>query len=332
MLLSTLKSFFEGREDLFRELYIHDKVEEWKEYPVVYIDYSFIEYKRGIEKFEIDLLSRLKIIASSYELDDIPFHTVPSFFTEMIMRLHKKLGAVVVLIDEYDKPLVDLLNEEKQFEKNRNLLRGLYASIKGLDQYLRFVMLTGVSRFSKVGVFSGLNNLRDITLSESYSDIVGFSQMELENNFASYLNKAAEKFLITTGALLEQIKEQYNGYSWNGKSKLYNPFSLLNFFLDLDWSNYWFSTGTPTFLIDIAKKQKALPETLENIVATDLEGYSADATKIPLPAILFQTGYLTIKEVGFDGIATYYRLGYPNREVRDSFTTYVSLGCVYAKG
>ncbi len=322
LLLSTLKSFFEGREDLFKGLFIHDKVKEWKKYPVVYIDYSLVDYKNGKANFNKSLLNFLHSIASNYELE-INKDLVYDFFYELIQQLHHQYGKVVVLIDEYDKPMIDMLTKEKLFEENRDILRGLYASLKGLDPYLRFVMLTGVSRFSKVGVFSGLNNLNDISLTEGMSCIVGFNQKELQQYFAAYLRGLKLRYNCSEEKLLLDIKQYYNGFSWDGLQKLYNPFSILKFMKDQRFDNYWFSTGTPTFLIDIAKKQKALPEALENIVATDLEGYSADATNIPLPAILFQTGYLTIKEIGFDGIATYYRLGYPNREVRDSFTTFL---------
>lgn len=322
LLLSTLKSFFEGREDLFRGLYLHKKVKEWKKSPVLYIDYSLIEYRIDAPTFRDSLLSYLRSLARNYNLV-IDETIVPNYFRELILRLHEQYGQVVILVDEYDKPLVDTLNDEKKFEENRDILNGLYGSIKGLDNELRFVFLTGVSRFAKVGIFSGLNNLDDISTNEKFSNIVGFSQGELERYFPEYIEKLRQKFQLSPESIMEHIKFWYNGFSWDGETRLYNPFSILNLFNKKAFENYWFTSGTPSFLMRLLKKEKQLPETFENLMVHDLTGSSMNAGSVPLLPLLFQTGYLTIDRVVYEGIRKRYVLNYPNEEVRYSFLTHV---------
>jgi hypothetical protein len=322
LLLSTLKSFFEGREELFRGLYVHAKEDEWKKHPVVYIDYSFVQYQEGKKLFKESLLNHLQRIAEIYSLS-LSKNIIQDAFVELVQSLYEQFGQVVVLIDEYDKPLVDTLTHENRFEENREVLRGLYGSLKGLDGYLRFVMLTGVSRFAKVGVFSGLNNLEDISMDRTFATILGFTQEELERYFQPYFDSVEERLGYDRDFLLKNIREHYNGYSWDGEQRLYNPFSILNFFKEKEFGNYWFSTGTPTFLIDLVKQQKELPENLETTVVSDLIGHSASLKTLPLHALLFQTGYLTVRKIERDGIYRYYHLGYPNREVQHAFTTYL---------
>lgn len=322
LLLSTLKAFFEGREELFRGLYLHGQVKEWKKQPVVHIDYSLVSYKDGKSIFQQSLLNHLQDIASDYGLT-LENSILGDAFTELVRTLHSQYGKVVVLVDEYDKAMVDTLTNEDQFEENRAVLRDLYGAMKGLDEYFRFVMLTGVSRFAKVSVFSGLNNLEDISMDSAFSNIVGFTQEELEANFEPRLKKVQEKFDLSWEALMEQYKYQYNGYSWDGQSTLYNPFSVLKSLKEQDFGNYWFSTGTPTFLIDLIRKQKELPEGLERVTVSDLTGHSANLKTLPLHALLFQTGYLTVKHAEYDGFNRYFHLGYPNREVQHAFTTYL---------
>jgi len=189
LLLTTLKSFFLGKKELFKDLYIYDKEKDWAFYPVVHIDYSLVDYSTSLEIFNISLLENLQTIAREYDLE-LKNTVIANAFKELVIALAKKYKSkVVVLVDEYDKPLVDTLTEPKQFEENRKLLRNLYGSMKGLDNYLRFVMLTGVSRFSKVSVFSGMNNLDDISMNKDYSTLVGFTQVELETYFKDYLSK-----------------------------------------------------------------------------------------------------------------------------------------------
>ena len=322
LLLSTLKSFFEGREDLFRGLYIHGKVKEWKQYPVVYIDYSLVEYKKGSAIFEKSLLEYLQSTALKNELE-IQESIIPNFFRKLIELLYSKYGQVVVLIDEYDKPLVDLLSKEYQFKENQEVLRGLYGNLKSLDPYLRFVMLTGVSRFSKVGIFSGLNNLDDISLSPAFVEITGFSSDDLSHYFAGYIDSLKANYKMEASDLMKDIKLFYNGFSWDGIHKLYNPFSILKLMKDQRFDYYWFSTGTPSFLIDLVKEQKHLPENFENQAVTDLEGSASTNKAFPLLPLLFQTGYLTIAKRERIGVRDRYYLNYPNEEVRFAFLTHL---------
>jgi len=323
-LLSTLKAFFEGKSDLFEGLYLGDNFTDWQEHPVIHLDYSNIVYQQGVIIFEQSLLNNLKLIAKRYEVHS-DFEVARDFFSDLVEKLHEKFGRkVVLLIDEYDKPLIDNLLEPKKFKQNQGILRGLYSNIKGLDAHLKFVMLTGVSRFSKIGIFSGLNNLEDISVDDRYHSIVGFSQQEVEHYFPAYIQALVAKTGVTLRELKQHIKFWYNGFSWDGEHRLYNPFSLFNLFHKRVFANYWFSTGTPTFLIDLIRSQKQLPESFENIRTYDLEGAAENFKEFPLIPILFQTGYLTIQKIDFDGLRPVYQLTYPNDEVRHSLLSYIA--------
>jgi len=272
LLLTTLKSFFLGKKELFKDLYIYEQEKDWTFYPVIHIDYSLVDYSTSLEIFNISLLENLQTIAKEYEIE-LKNTVIANAFKELILALSKKYNKkVVVLVDEYDKPLVDTLTNKQKFEENRNVLRNLYGTMKGLDGHLRFVMLTGVSRFSKVSVFSGMNNLDDISMNKAYSTLVGFTQTELETYFKDHLAKLATTFSKSVPEILRPVKEWYNGFSFDGINKLYNPFSILKLFTEYQFRNYWFSTGTPTFLIDLIKKQKQLPEEFEHKKVNDLEG------------------------------------------------------------
>jgi len=324
LLLTTLKSFFQGKKELFKGLYIYDKVMDWTSYPVIHIDYSKVNYRDTKEIFTSSMLAHFQEIGNEYQVT-ITKKDISTAFNELVLKLHEKYQQkVVVLVDEYDKPLVDSLTKPEEFERNRLILSSLYGSMKAHDSYLRFVMLTGVSRFSKVSVFSGMNNLTDISQNEDFSTLVGFTQAELENYFSDYLAILANKFKLSIAELLPGIKEWYNGFSFDGENKLYNPFSILALFTEFEFRNYWFSTGTPTFLIDLIKKQKQLPEEFEHLKVNDLTGSSQQIKNFPLIPLLYQTGYLTIEKAGRDGLRPYYFLNYPNEEVRYSFLTYIT--------
>jgi len=325
LLLSTLKAYFEGKAELFKGLFVYDKVKTWKKYPIIQLDYALIQYNKDTNTFETSLLSYLKSIAKDYGLI-IEETIIPNYFTSLVMQLHKAHGPVVILVDEYDKPLVDSLTNEEQFYENRKVISGLYGTMKSLDPYLQFVMLTGVSRFAKVNVFSGMNNLDDISMSAKYSQIVGFSQEEIEQYFQAYLQDIQDKFSTSKDILLANIRLQYNGFSWDGKNRLYNPFSFIKFLADQEFGNYWFATGTPSFLIQLIKEQKQLPERFENTKTNDLVGGGVNIKKLPLLALLFQTGYLTISKIEYDGFQQRFYLDYPNEEVRHSFLTYLLAG------
>ena len=227
-------------------------------------------------------------------------------FRELIERLRERAGRqVVVLVDEYDKPILDALAEPEVALASRNFLRGFYGMIKECDEHIRFCFLTGVSKFSKAGLFSGFNNLNDITLDRRYGTICGYTDEDLDTVFAPELE----------GLDRDGIRRWYSGYSWRGPERVYNPFDILQLFDKREFGNYWFETGTPTFLTDLLARRRISPPALEGLVAGDDLLSAFDVYRIEPEALLFQTGYLTIAEEVRLGDEPVYRLGYPNHEV-----------------
>ena len=324
LLLSTLKAYFLGQKELFKGLAI-EKLEEaekgkreiWQEYPVLYLDFN-----TGIYDTKEGLLNRLTSFLCEYEkiygsigLD------LPDRFQNLIKAAYEKTGRqAVILIDEYDKPLLQTMwKDEALNETYRTILKGFFGVIKSADQYLRFAFLTGVTKFSKVSIFSDLNNLRDLSLLSDYSAVCGISQEELEADFQPEIEALAENNSLTYEEALTKLKQRYDGYKFSEDGKnMYNPFSLLNVFADGRMRDYWFATGTPTFLVEYLKKAYYnIPDLDGNVKMNEsgLEAYRADAIN-PLP-ILFQSGYLTIKD--YNDFSRLYRLGFPNDEVRYGF-------------
>lgn len=232
----------------------------------------------------------------------------------------------MVLIDEYDKPIIDKIEDRDIIRENREVLKDFYSILKRSDQHLQFVFLTGVSKFSQVSVCSGLNNLNDITMDHRYACLTGCTQEELESNFKEHLVHLAQSLKMEMPVLMEEIKSWYNGYSWDGKIYLYNPFSLLNLFSKNQFGNYWFTSGTPTFLVRLIKEKQS------NII--EFDGKSVDNTvfdsfdidNISIAPLLFQTGYLTVKQVKMFGVRHKYILSYPNEEVKESFLKHLLAG------
>jgi hypothetical protein len=241
-------------------------------------------------------------------------------FDELIECLYRKTGRqVVVLIDEYDMPLLDALNNPTELEAIRNFLQSFYKVLKGTDGFLRFVFLTGVSKFAKVSIFSGMNSPNDITMNKQYAAICGYTQEELEDNFKEYIHDFAQELQITDDETIESIRNWYNGYSWDGITTVYNPFSTLLMFENKVLTNHWFSSGTPTFLINQIKKRNDVKYLLEpvHISPDGFDNFEPDSISTKL--LLFQTGYLTIKSVSKSRFGQLqYTLGIPNEEVRKS--------------
>ena len=316
LFLSTLRSYFEGRKDLFEGLAISKTETEWKEYPVFYFDFTGKNYETVddvILKIDDTISGLEKIYGKNTESTDIAIR-----FKNAIEAAYKKTGQqVVVLVDEYDKPLLQNVDNLEEEDKIRSVLKGFYGNLKGEDQYLRFVFITGVTRFDKMSIFSDLNNLRDISLSKEFSAICGISQEELEENFVPEIEHMAEKNGYSKEECLAELKKNYDGYhfSQDVQTDIYNPFSLLNAFADMNFGSYWFSTGTPTFLtkmmLDMSFDYKTLEEGID-VDSRSLEEYRLNSTE-PVP-LLYQTGYLTIKnyEKDFDS----YTIGVPNEEVK----------------
>ncbi|MDR2757405.1 MAG: AAA family ATPase, partial [Planctomycetaceae bacterium] len=319
LLVSTMEAIFKGRKELFDGLYIYDKWDWSQNYPVIRIDWTRINLST-VDKMEISLCRYLRSIAQRYKITLLG-ETVSDCFDELIMLLYEQTGEkVVVLIDEYDKPITSHLFDS-QLDIIRKTVHDFYQVLKGSDEYLRFIFLTGVSKFSGLSIFSALNNLNDITLHKQFVSICGYTQEELENNFPEYIDSVADYLNMTKEKVLEQIRYWYNGYTWDGKTAIYNPFSTLMFFYAQHFNDYWFNTGTPTFLIDIIQRRNRTNTILEPFVVSDniFKGYSLpDIEETPL---LFQTGYLTIRHKELiDGIPRY-TLGVPNSEVNKAFLT-----------
>ncbi|MEL3906924.1 MAG: ATP-binding protein [Treponema sp.] len=326
LFLSALKAYFLGQKELFKGLAI-EKLEEaqagsrdiWQEYPVLYLDFNPAKYETR-EDLEGILHTHLCLWEKEHgaEPSETGFSTR---FAGIIRRAYEKTGKqVVVLVDEYDKPLLQTMHDDPELnETYRKILKGFYAVIKSSDQYVRFAFLTGVTKFSKVSVFSDLNNLRDISLEESYAGICGVTETELKEVFQPEIQALGERQSLSYGETLDALKQWYDGYLFHpDKEGMYNPFSLLNAFAKREFGSYWFATGTPTFLVEyLQKAYYYIPDLEDNVQADEhgLNDYRADPI-LPIP-ILFQAGYLTIK--GYNKFSKLYRLGFPNDEVRYGF-------------
>ncbi len=322
LMISTLQALFEGKKHLFKDLWIEDKWDFEETNPAILFNFNDMSFKDiGVLK-SINQSIQEQAQRHSIELE---LEGVGILFSELIKKLHKKTGKkVVILIDEYDKPIVDFLDEIGKAEIHRDILKSFYGILKPNDEHIKFLIFTGVSKFAKVSVFSDLNHLNDITIDRNYSGITGITQKELELTFSEELNVLPALNKSTNKSFYDEIKRWYNGYSWLGES-VYNPFSLLNFFNKNGiFQNFWrptlrFSTGTPTWLIKQIMKRKEFD--FENFDASqsDLDTFQMDVLN-PI-ALLFQTGYLTIKS--YSSRSMLYTMGYPNQEVRTSLTDHL---------
>jgi len=320
LLVSTLSEIFSGNQALFQGLYIYDKI-EWQSHPVIHIDFSAIDFSTDtvLRESLFDLLDGLN---ADYQLG-VEKRGFKAYFRKIIQALSEKNGKVVVLIDEYDKPIVDHIDDIERATKNREVLREFFGVLKPCDAFLRFVFLTGVSKFSRVSIFSELNNIRDITLSKQFATLLGYTQTELESYFDKYIQSLCFELGIKKADLLAKIKTWYDGYSWNAKDKLYNPFSILNLFAEQRFSNYWFATGTPSFLIKLIKNTQRDVTAFENQKISEIIFDSYNIESLNIFALLFQTGYLTITEIDQKSRTLQYVLNYPNFEVKEAFVTYL---------
>ncbi|MDD2558578.1 MAG: ATP-binding protein [Desulfuromonadaceae bacterium] len=313
VLVSTLQSLFEGRKELFEGLYIQDKWDWNTTYPVIKISFG------GVAR-DLHAMHRMVggIMRSNQERLEVTCQHPEDggvCLRELIEKAHTKYGEkVVILVDEYDKLIVDNLDQPEVAKQGREVLRDLYATIKDSDEHVKFAFITGVSKFSKVSVFSGLNNLNDISLDERYATVCGYTQHDLNTTFAAHLQ----------GADMDKVRQWYNGYNFLGEP-VYNPFDIL-LFIDKGkvFENYWFATGTPTFLIKLIEQNDYYIPLLENVRVSKSLIDSYDIEDIELEPILFQAGYLTIKEVIPLSYGTEYILGFPNKEVSISFNDHVA--------
>ena len=319
--LSTLKAIFQGKKELFQGLAIYDKPYDWKPYPVIHIDMN----GRNLNTVEA-LENSLRNIIAEQALDlQIPLEMEDS--AAMFQKLLKKAAVnspVVVLVDEYDKPILNNITEPnaKEFLK---VLKAFYSVIKARADIIRFAFITGVSKFCHVSLFSDLNNLQDLSLNADYAEMLGYTQTEFETNFAEWITATEKKQDLPHEEFLAEIKSWYDGYKFHAKAEsVYNPVSLANFFINGgEFRNYWFETGTPTFLLNLIRQKRI---NLEQVLAEPVSAYtlsSFEIDDIPPVTLMLQTGYLTIKSAETISRRIRYRLDFPNHEVKESFNVWL---------
>lgn len=326
LLISTLEEIFLGNKELFQGLWLYTSDYQWESHPVIRFDFSLrqaesaADLKVAIEEFVQDIAQAYGIAVKGSDYQ--------SLFIDLIRQLAQK-NKVVILIDEYDYPIIDNISNPALAVELREVLKGLYTVMKGMDRYLRFIFLTGVSKFSRVGVFSGLNNLKDITIDDRFASLPGITQNELEAYFPEYIERFAARKGVARQMLLHDIKEWYNGFRFSKEGEsVYNPFSLL-LLLDMqDFRNYWFESATPTFLIKLMKERNFDLRQLSHLQVSELAFSSYEIDQLQLLPLLFQTGYLTIK--GYNPTRRLYDLYYPNYEVEDAFSTWLLGAFSYA--
>ena len=328
LFLSTLKAYFEGKKELFDGLYIakveeelarKQKREPWEAHPVLYFDLN-AEYYTSLEVLEKALAAEIVRWETRYGLDNKDL-TVPNRFRAVIRKAYEQTEKrVVILVDEYDKPLLETIENEELNQQYRSLLRAFYESIKQCDSSIHFALLTGITKFSKTTLFSSVNNLKDISLLDEFAGVCGFTEQELLQHFNPEIEQLAQATKTSVEKTIETLKKKYDGYCFASSNEhVYNPFSLLNVLSNRAYGYYWFETATPTYLVNyIKRKQEFIPDFDNDLTfgVNDVQDFRYNDNDAVVP-ILFQSGYLTIKQ--FITSAGILRLGYPNEEVRFGF-------------
>ena len=321
LLVSTLEAYFQGKKELFKGLAMEGLEKEWKQYPILHLDLNTQKYETedSLESLLNETLSTWESVYGRNENEIGPARR----FAGAIRRAHEKTGErVAILIDEYDKPMLQAIGDEKRQAAFRSTLKAFYGALKSEDGHIKFALLTGVTKFGKVSVFSDLNNLMDLSRDHRYFDICGISEEELLKNFSEDIQELADANGQTFGQACEQLKTDYDGYHFCPDSPgMYNPFSILNTFAKKTYGSYWFETGTPTYLVELLKLHKydlyrmAHEKTTSNV----LDSIDAASTN-PIP-VIYQSGYLTIK--GYIPEPRIFELGFPNREVEEGFMNFI---------
>lgn len=314
LLASTLHSYFEGRKELFKGLVIEKLETEWMSYPVFHFDMSLAKH---VDRERLESMLNIQL----YRYEEIYGRLdgevmLNDRLTGLIQRAYQQTGKqVVVLIDEYDAPLLDVMHEDKNLPILRNVMRNFYSPLKACDPYLRYVFLTGITKFSQLSIFSELNNIKNISMDEPYAAICGITEEEIKEQMSYDLGLLAEKMQITRDEVLAKLKENYDGYHFTWPSPdIYNPFSLFNAFNDGKFNSYWFDSGTPTYLIEMLNKFGVLPSEIGGIEAVAAEFDAPTERMTNITPLLYQSGYITIK--GYDSVFDIYTLDIPNKEVR----------------
>ena len=319
LFVSTLQAYFEGRKELFKGLAIEKLEQEWTAYPVLHFDMSQSKY------FDVDAVRKaLNVLLTPYEklygIETDPTESNSNRLSNIIEKAAIQTGKqAVVLIDEYDAPMHDSMGKETLQDDIRNIMRDFFSPLKKEEGNLRFVLITGISKFSQLSIFSELNNLKNISMKDEYSDICGITKEQLVTDFKEGIEAMAEHNGLTFDETLEQLKEHYDGYHFTPNCPdIFNPYSIINALDDKDFNSYWFTSGTPTFLIEMLQKDGIDLLRLNNLWVKDSR-FDAPTEKFadPIP-VLYQSGYLTIKE--YDKRRRLYRLSFPNKEVRQGFS------------
>lgn len=313
LMISTLKEIFTGNQDLFKGLWIHDKI-AWEPRPVIMLDFG------GISKRAVDLEEGIRLhlfdIAESHGVQLTEGANAGRL--QQLIKLLSKDRQVAILVDEYDKPLLDNIDDLDLVNKNRQALKDLYSILKTNDHHIAFLMLTGVTKFSQVSIFSDLNHLNDISLDTEYSQMLGYTHAEILQYFPDHLQRLTAKWADTFPDVMAEMKLWYNGYSWDGEHDVYNPFSILNLFSKNEFGEYWFATGTPTFLMKLIRSSSYGIFDLENSEVPLRSLNQFDVPEMGINSLLFQTGYLTIKHR--DDLAQTVTLDFPNRDVAHAYS------------
>jgi len=314
LLVDTLRHIFLGNQHLFKDLWIYDKI-EWQTHPIIHLDFSTLSYQQ--KGLEAALCKKLRKIGKTYEVT-LEGDDAKELLEDLIEQLSKETP-VALLIDEYDKPIIDYITDLPKANHNLNILREFYSGLKALGDKLSILFITGIAKFSKVSLFSVLNHLTDLTLHKDYAALTGITQTELQLYFGGYIQQAANQFKVSETQLIAQLKTMYDGYSWDGKTFVYNPFSLLHFFDERSFKNYWFSTGTPNFLVQLLRSNRMRTDALEQQIVSDSFFETFDIRYgIDVYLLLFQAGYLTVTELKETVEEVQYTIGYPNKEVQQS--------------
>ncbi len=327
LLLSTLEAYYRGRRDLFKGLSIDSLTDEWDPHPVIHIDLN-----NGLYQDAGSLVNTLAYKLSEYEklygVDEVAL-TVHERFATVIRAAFEATGKkVVILVDEYDKPMLNVIASEELVDLYRDQLKAFYSNLKTMDPYIEIAMLTGVARFSKVSIFSDLNNLRDISFEENFASICGITSGELDQYFADGINLLAERNAISAEEVRSLLKKNYDGYHFSPDSPdIYNPFSLVNTFAKLKFGHYWFDSGTPSFLVKMIQREEWKLDDISPVEVDADNLQSAGIMSMNPVLTLYFSGYLTIKE--YDSFLNTYTLEYPNEEVRQGFLKFLIPYYVY---
>ncbi|MEZ4866582.1 MAG: AAA family ATPase [Caldilineaceae bacterium] len=323
LMISTLEEIFLGNKELFQGLWIYASDYAWESYPVIHIDFGIQNVTTADEtKRAIEVTANR--IAADYGLA-IEGYDYQSLFVDLTRKLaDAQHGKVVLLVDEYDRPIVNNLSNLEEAKAIRDVLRALYGVVKALDRYWRFVFITGISKFSRVGVFSTMNNLDDLTMDYRLANALGITEEELTHYFKEYIDAFAAKRNVTSQVLLEHIRRWYDGFRFAAEGQnLYNPYSTIQLFQKQRFANYWFASGTPGFLIKLLQENEYDIATLAQVEVDEIAFNTYELDNLAIIPLLFQTGYLTIKDFMEDDLGEVYTLSYPNYEVEHAFITYL---------